>query len=125
MGMSVSTSMGFENRELIKNSAKNLVQGNEEAQQKASESIMQNSITNARSLTTQEYILLASTQITLNQSLKETLKYLQKHANSRKKEYTFGDLWKVLNTENEDSEKNPYQGEVFEIDQNKKNIFAA
>ena len=125
MGMSVSTSMGFENRELIKNSAKNLPQGNEAAQQKASESIIQNSISNARNLTSQEYILLASTQITLNQSLKETLKYLQKHANDRKKEYVFGDLWKVLNTDNEDSEKNPYQGEVFEIDQNKKNIFAA
>ena len=129
MGMSVSTAMGFENQEYVKNSAKNTTQSNEAAVEKGSESIMQKPATyvNTNTLSAQQYVLLASTQITLNNSLKETLNYLRQHANDKKKEYMLGDLWKVLNAENESSEKNPYKGELLDIviDYNEKNIFAA
>lgn len=125
MGMSVSTTMGFENREFLMNSAKNM-QNNTPAAEKsvntANGTIM---LTEGKALTTEQYIMLASTQITVNNSLKETLKYLQKHANN-KKEYKFGDIWKILSSENEDSDNNPYQGELVDIIiDNTKNIFAA
>ena len=68
-------------------------------------------------------VIKASAQVTLNNSLKETLNYLKAHANDkRKKEYILGDLWQNL-SENEDT----YQGELvdFVIDTSLKNIFAA
>lgn len=127
MGMSVSTTMGFENREFINNSGKNNAQSNGTVAEKAVDVIVPSyNTTNYKPLTTQQYILLASTQITVNNSLKETLKYLRNHENNKKKEYILGDLWKIMNTENEASEKNPYNGELLDFDiESKKNIFAA
>lgn len=129
MGMSVSSSMGFDNQTFIRNSAKDLTQGNEGNAGKSQENSIQNStvFSNSTSLSAQQYVLLASTQITLNNSLKETLNYLRQHANDKKKEYILGDLWKIANAENESSEKNPYKGELLDIviDYNEKNIFAA
>ena len=39
----------------------------------------------------------------------------------------FGELWNIVSTNNEASEKNPYQNELYEyqIDKNAVNIFAA
>ena len=128
MGMSVSTSMGFENREYFNNSAQNTAQNNGAAAEKqVAVSTFAPEYANFKPLTTQQYILLASTQITVNNSLRETLKYLRTHAENKKRDYVFGDLWKIFNTENEGSEENPYQGELLNIDieYNKKNIFAA
>lgn len=127
MGMSVSASTGFENREFFMNSAKNR-QGNETMEQNKTASNVQSTINlnNGKALTTEQYLMLASTQITVNNSLKETLKYLQKHANNRKKEYKFGDLWKILNDDNEDTEQTPCLGELIDIViDNSKNIFVA
>ena len=128
MGLSVSTSMGFENRELFQNSAQNLAQSSEKTVEKttANNSQLSTVLTNYKPLTTEQYLLLASTQITVNNSLKETLKYLQNHAIERKKEYRFGDLWKMLYDENDDSDEKPYDGILLDIVIDlSKNIFAA
>ena len=128
MGMNVSTSMSFENRDLISSTTRNLPKSNDVVAEKVTGNVFQQNTgyANEKALTTQQYILMASTQITVNNSLKETLKYLRAHEDYKKKEHSFGDLWQILNAENEDSEKNPYKEELLDIDiENKKNIFAA
>jgi hypothetical protein len=68
-------------------------------------------------------ILRASSQITLNDSFKETLKYLKIYGNKKtKKEPVFGDLWNIIS-----KEENDYEGELvdFVVDSSLKNIFAA
>ena len=89
--------------------------------------IQKNESFNNSNLNPQQYVLMTSTQITLNNSLKETLKYLNSHKKQTNKEPRFGDLWKILNVDNNESEKNPYKGEIIDIqiDENAKNIFAA
>ena len=123
MGINVSTSMGFENRQFLKNTAKEILQKNgaepDKAQEVAQKAIFAGSdFVSSTELNT----LKASTQITLNNSLKETLKYLKAHANDKRKKYVLGELWEQIdkNTDN-------YNGELidFEIDDNLKNIFAA
>ena len=67
-------------------------------------------------------IIKASSQISINDSLKETLKYLKSHANKRvAKTPVLGELWGRLENEQE------YKGELieFEIDSSIENIFAA
>ena len=129
MGMlNVSTQMGFENPNLLRNTARDILQKSGISQEKTVETIKQTVFaTNEQILPAQESVLKASTQITLNNSLKETLKYLRAHANDKRKEPKFGELWQVLGTTNEDSEKNPYKGELvdFEISKDAINIFAA
>ena len=70
----------------------------------------------------------ASTQISINNTLKETLKYLKSHAKKEtKKTPVFGELWNIASANNQASEKNPYQNELYEyqIDKDTVNIFAA
>ena len=129
MGINVSTSMGFENREFLKSAAKNILQKGGAESEKASQ-IAQRAIFGERSYSqnSQYSILSASTQITLNNSLKETLKYLNSHANKKvAKKPVLGELWEIFSATNESSEQNPYKGELidFEINLNQKNIFAA
>ena len=126
--MNVSLATGLENQQFISTSGKMFEQkASENAAQRSQAA--QNVIAEQSSLATmsQLSVLKASTQITLSNSLKETLKYLQAHANDRKKEHSFGELWKILSTTNEEAEENPYNGELldFVIDKNAKNIFAA
>ena len=74
------------------------------------------------SLNPQLAIIKASSQISVNNSLKETLKYLKTHANKKEiKKHVLGELWDTVKTEAE------YNGELldFEIDLFAKNIFAA
>ena len=89
--------------------------------------IQKNESFNNFNLNPQQYVLMTSTQITLNNSLKETLKYLNSHKKQTNKEPRLGDLWKILNVDNNESEKNPYKSETIDIqiDENAKNIFAA
>ncbi len=123
MGINVSTSMGFENREFLKNTAKNILQ-KKGADKNSAEEIVNNALFEKNEISSSSLsVLKASAQVTLNNSLKETLNYLKAHANDkRKKEYILGDLWQNL-SENEDT----YQGELvdFVIDTSLKNIFAA
>lgn len=125
MGINVSTSMGFENREFLKNAAKEILQKSGATQEQASELTQKAIFASSDFVSSTELnSLKAATQISLNKSLKETLKYLQAHANDKRKKYVLGELWEQINnTEDNDD----YQGELidFEIDNNLKNIFAA
>ena len=128
MSINVSTFMGFENSEaMMKNNAKSFPQNNSVNTVNSNTGENLTVYTNGIGLPSQQYVLMASTQITVNNNLRETLKYLRTRGRKIKKEHVFGELWQILNTENEQSEKIPYQGDLidFEIDSNKKNIFAA
>lgn len=122
MGINVLTSMGFENREFMKNAAKNILQkkgmGSKDAE-RISNNVVYDFVEDSSGMT----VLKASTQVTMSRSLSETLNYLKAHANDkRKKEYILGELWQAMPDINE-----KYQGELIDlnIDFSEKNIFAA
>lgn len=135
MGLNVSASLTYnlDNSEILRSTAKNILNksgASTEATQKIIEkTLFNNDIALRESYTNPQLsVLKASTQITLNESLKETLKYLKEHANKKvAKKPVLGELWSIFTTNNEASEKNQYHGELyeFEIDKNAKNIFAA
>ena len=126
MGINVSTSMGFENKQFLRNTAKEILQKNGVEAEKASQ-IAQKAISanNEFISNTELNILKASTQVTLNSSLKETLKYLNAHANDKRKKYVLGELWEQLSGSIIEGQE--YKGELldFVIDDNTQNIFAA
>ncbi len=133
MGLNVSTTMGFENQNVLRNAAKDIL-NNSGASQESSAKIIDQAIFETRKSYTDIYpnsqlaIIKASTQISVNGTLKETLKYLREHANQRTvKTPILGELWENFSINNQDSEKNPYEGELvdFKIDEKTKNIFAA
>lgn len=135
MGLNVSTSMAFqlENKENLRNTAKNIL-SNSGATSEATQKIIEKTIFEGdkqlRELYTnpQLSVIKASTQISINSTLKETLKYLKTHANQKVvKEPVLGELWNIFAANNQASEENPYKGELydFQIDKNAKNIFAA
>ena len=134
MGFNVSASMGYqlENSEFLRSAAKNILNrsASPETTQRIIEKTLFNSDVQLRELYTnpQLSVIKASTQISINNSLKETLKYLKNHANKKSaKAPVLGELWNIFSSNNEAYEKNPYKGELydFEIDKNAKNIFAA
>lgn len=131
--VSVTTSYQLDNAETLRNTAKNILK-NGGASSDATQRIIEKTLFDSNTQLKETYtnpqlsVLKASTQITLNNSLKETLKYLREHAiKTSKKEHVFGELWDIFSASNDASEKNPYKGELydFEIDKNAKNIFAA
>ncbi len=135
MGLNVSALMAYnlDNGEILRNAAKNILNKGG-ASEEATRNIIEKTLFNNDAVLREVYtnpqmsVLKASTQITLNESLKETLKYLKEHANRKvAKEPVLGELWNIFTANNEASEKNPYHGELydFEIDKNAKNIFAA
>ena len=128
MGFNVSASMGYqlENSEFLRSAAKNIL--NRSASPEATQRIIEKTLFNSDVQLRQLSVIKASTQISINNSLKETLKYLKNHANKKSvKAPVLGELWNIFSSNNEASEKNPYKGELydFEIDKNAKNIFAA
>ena len=135
MGMYISASNSYQldNFENLKNTAKNiLAKGG--ASSEATQKIIEKTLFNYDNQIKEAYtnpqlsIIKASTQISVNNSLKETLKYLKEQASTQKtKKIKFGDIWNIFSVENNASEKNPYKGELFDytIDKNIKNIFAA
>ena len=115
----------FESRENLRNAAKDIL-NRQGANKEASQKIMQEAIftSSASSSNAQLSIIKASSQISMNNSLKETLKYLKSYANKKiQKQHTLGDLWSVL----ENNSEKEYNGELidFIIDNSKTNIFAA
>lgn len=135
MEFNVSTNFSYslENKEYLKNTAKNILNKNG-ATTEATQNIIEKALFEGDRLLKEQYtnpqlsVLKASTQISINNSLKETLKYLKTHAKKEvKKEPVFGELWNIVSLNNQASEKNPYKNELFEykIDENAKNIFAA
>lgn len=135
MGLNVSASLAYslDNREALRNTAKNIL-NRSGASTEATQSIIEKTLFNNDISLKEAYtnpqmsVLKASTQITLNKSLNETLKYLKEHANKKAvKQPALGELWNIFTANNDASENNPYKGELydFEIDKNAKNIFAA
>lgn len=127
--VSASTSYQLDNAEILRNTAKNILNNGGASAESAQKIIEKTIFDNDKQYTNPQLsVIKASTQITINNSLKETLKYLKAHAKRRvKKEYVLGDLWNIFSANNDASEKNPYKGELydFEIDKNAKNIFVA
>ena len=131
MGFNITQAMNssqYENRENLRNAARNIL-NKQGASAEASQKVMDKTIfDNAYQLSNvyspQLAIIKASSQISANGTLKETLKYLKEHATKKAvKEPIFGELWELLNS----NEKVAYEGELldFEIDNSVKNIFIA
>lgn len=128
MGINITHTMGsfqFENKENLRNAAKNILNKQGSDSQTTQKIIEQTIFDGQTYVNPQLSILKASTQISVNNTLKETLKYLQKQAAKKApKEPVLGEIWNLFNdTENE----TPYTGELldFQIDSSIKNIFAA
>ena len=127
MGLNITHTMNnsqFENRENLRNTARNILNKGG-ASSEATQKIIEKTIFTSNSyINPQLSIINASSQITLNNTLKETLKYLKEQANKKEtKKYVLGELWESIQNEN----KNIYSGELldFEISNLAKNIFAA
>lgn len=132
MGINITHTMDllqFENKENLRNTAKNILNKNG-ASEEAAQKIVEKTIFDADKQIKELYsnpqlaVIKASSQITMNNTLKETLKYLKSHANQKiTKEPVLGELWEKLNSANEDN----YKGELldFQIDDTAVNIFAA
>ena len=109
----------FENRENLRNAAKNILL-RQNASGEAAQKIIDKTVFDYNP---QLSIIKASTQISVNNSLKETLKYLKNHASKKPaKEPVLGELWNIVN-----GKKEIIENELFdiEIDNSAKNIFAA
>ena len=132
MGINITHTMDlfqFENKESLRNTAKNILNKNgatEETAQKIVEKTIFDSNKQIKEIYSnpQLAVIKASSQITLNNSLKETLKYLKSHANEKiTKKPVLGELWDKLSNSKDSS----YKGELldFQIDDKAVNIFAA
>lgn len=129
MGLNIShtmTNFQFENKEHLRQAARNIL-NKEGANTKVVEKIAEKAIiANNSYINPQLAIIKASSQISINNSLKETLKYLKSHANNKEiKKHILGELWDTINTNTE--KETEYEGELidFEINIFAKNIFAA
>ena len=131
MGINITHTLGsfqFESRENLKNTANDIL-NKQGASQEAAQKIIDKTIFNNNYQLSNIYspqlaIIKASSQITANNSLKETLKYLKTQANKKaEKKHTLGELWEIVNKDEEIA----YQGELvdFVIDNSLDNIFAA
>ena len=126
MGLNITHTMNsfqFENRENLRNAAKNIL-NKQGASSETMQKILDQSVFPTNSYKNPQLeILSTSSQITLNNNLKETLKYLKTKANKKTtKTPVLGELWNIINKED-----NNYDGELkdFVIDFSIENIFAA
>ncbi len=128
MGINVTQTMGgyqFENRENQRNAIKEIFakQGGSE---QAAEELLNRTIFNLSDSkvysNAQLSILKAASQISLNDSLKETLKYLKNHSSAKiTKKPVLGELWNLFSQETYE-----YNDTIdWEIDYSAANIFAA
>lgn len=127
MGFMVSAGYPLDNGEMLRNAAKNILNKNGTSSE-ATQKIIEQTLFNDANLqmkdlytNSQLAVLKASTQVSINNSLKETIKYLSNRKVAKK--HVLGELWDVL----QESDEKSYNGELydFEIDKNAKNIFAA
>lgn len=132
MGLNITHTMNnlqFENKESLKNSARDIL-SRQGVAKNSMQNILNQTLFGAEKVATDVFvnpqlaILKASNQISANNSLKETLKYLKSQANKKQtKTPVLGELWGLLN-------ENPeaiYNGELvdFQIDESAQNIFEA
>lgn len=129
MGINITHTMNnsqFENRETLRNTAKEILNKNN-ASKESIQKIVDKTIFNSdseRYYNPQLSIIKASSQISISNSLKETLRYLNSHAASKtQKSPILGEIWDLFN---KTSDKE-YNNELcdFVIDESAKNIFAA
>lgn len=116
-------SFQFESRDNLKNAARNIL-SKQGASTETAHKFVEQTIFSNDSYNPQLSIIKASSQISLNNSMKETLKYLKSHANKRvNKTPVLGELWNLLELKDDNS----YEGELvdFVIDSSARNIFAA
>ncbi|MCM1003868.1 MAG: hypothetical protein NC408_05935 [Candidatus Gastranaerophilales bacterium] len=123
MGINITHTMNsfqqFENRENLRNAAKNIL-NKQNASQETVQKIVDKTVFEYNP---QLSIIKASSQISVNNSLKETLKYLKSHAAKKPaKEPVLGELWNIAQAKDDNSENELYD---FEIDNSVENIFAA
>lgn len=124
MGINITHTMNsfqFNSRENLRNAAKNIL-NKQGASSETTEKILEQTIFQQNDFyqNPQLLILKSSSQITINDSLKETLKYLKNQANKKTtKEPVLGELWEIINKED------CYNGELvdFEVDYSTRNIF--
>ena len=121
-------SFNFENRENLRQTASDILT-KQNASPEVAKSIFDKAVldfvpSNSENfINPQLSILKASFQISMNNDLKETLKYIKSQAyKKQEKTPVFGELWSLLN-----EEPLKYEGELldFEIDSSAKNIFIA
>ncbi|MBQ7126676.1 hypothetical protein IJO12_06280 [bacterium] len=113
----------YENREYIKDVAGKILNTN--GYNSNLNSIIDKSYTNtdfSNYTNAQLAIIKASTQISLNNPLKETLKYLNTKSKKNNKQPILGELWNILSLSNEDDSDFINQ---IEIDFTRNNIFTA
>ena len=131
MGFNVSTATMFEKNDSLRSNAKTILDNagaSKEAVSRVISSTIFDNEAYVSSYNPQLSIIKAATQISVNSTLNETLKYLRTHGNKKQaKTPVFGELWNIASVNNEESDKNQYKGELidFTIDNNIKNIFAA
>ena len=126
MGLSVSISTGFSNRQFQQNNSKNNVR---EKENENTTDIKNTTVPQTNIIESQDYRIertnnyMNPTLISINNNLKETLNYLNVHANDKRKQYIFGELWdQIKNTEDNLNENMIID---IEIDFSENNIFAA
>lgn len=135
MGLNVSASMEsgfrFENKENLKNAAKNILTKagkSEEAAQNLSQRMIMSVDKQIRDsyVNSQLAVIKASSQISMNKPLKETLKYLKSHATKKTvKQPVLGELWELFSATKQDEPDDENELMYMVIDLNAKNIFAA
>ncbi len=116
-------SFQFENRENMRNVAKNIL-NRQGATTEGTHKVLEQTIFGKEYYNPQLAIIKAASQISINSNLKETLKYLKSKAvKNVKKEYVLGELWNQLSNIGES-----YTGELVDIVIDlspENNIFAA
>lgn len=120
-------SFHFENKENLRNAARDIL-NRQGASSESMQKIMEQTIFDTKSKYDSLYqpqlaIIKASSQISANGNLKETLKYLKNQANKKThKEPVLGEIWDLFSQK----ETSVYTGELSDIEIDlSKNIFIA
>ena len=116
------TNSQFENKDSLKQIAKNILNRQTNSQETISNIINKSVFNNKLEQDSQIKLLNTQAYIAMNTSLKETLKYVKNNSvKKQKKTFILGELKERLDLNQE------YSGELlnFEIDSSIKNIFAA
>jgi hypothetical protein len=125
MGINITGTMNtsqFENRENLRNAAKNILNKTHSSKVSIDNIINDNIFDYKNEIEKNNYNGI--NQVILNQSLKETLKYLKKNSQKKeKKQAKLGELWTLFNNSENDNIENELLD--FTLDPNAKNIFAA
>lgn len=127
MGLNIThtmTSFQFENRENLQNTAKDIL-NRKGASKETIQTIVEKSVFDSNGQhypNAQLAIIKASSQIGMNEKLKETLKYLRNSSKKSAKTPVLGELWNMFS--NDESEKDTDYDEI-EVDYSLNNIFAA